>query len=193
MAKKPFKPEMSLAFISKHNGIARALTTHVHIGGIIAPGEAAGFKKGAPVFNAIWDTGATNTVITGKVVAAMGLFPVGIVKTHTVSGVLDANVYIASIFLPNRVAIPNVQVTEGNLAGADVLIGMDIITQGDFAVSNRHGQTWFTFRIPSLQRFNFLDVPVQTSGRCSCGSGKEYPNCCGKNPQTGFKFASKLP
>lgn len=33
--------------------------------------------------------------------------------------------------------------------GIDVLIGMDVISKGDFAISNYNGKTQFSFRIPS--------------------------------------------
>lgn len=33
--------------------------------------------------------------------------------------------------------------------GIDVLIGMDVISKNDFAISNYNGKTQFSFRIPS--------------------------------------------
>ena len=40
--------------------------------------------------------------------------------------------------------------------GLDVVIGMDIITRGDFAVTNLDGKTTFSFRIPSLADIDFV-------------------------------------
>ena len=40
--------------------------------------------------------------------------------------------------------------------GIGMLIGMDIITKGDFAVSNYNGKTMFTFRMPSESTLNFV-------------------------------------
>ena len=37
-----------------------------------------------------------------------------------------------------------------------MLIGMDIISKGDFAVSNFDGNTVFTFRYPSNSEINFV-------------------------------------
>ena len=37
----------------------------------------------------------------------------------------------------------------------DVLIGMDIINLGDFAVSNHNGKTTFSFRMPSVDEIIF--------------------------------------
>jgi hypothetical protein len=37
----------------------------------------------------------------------------------------------------------------------DVLVGMDIINQGDFAVPNFDRKTTFTFRVPSISETDF--------------------------------------
>jgi uncharacterized protein YchJ len=85
-------------------------------------------------------------------------------------------------------------VTEGTISGGDVLIGMDIITRGDFAVTNSDGRTTFSYRWPSTKRIDFVKeikqgkepLPPRASrkvGRndpCPCGSGKKFKNCCGK-------------
>lgn len=39
--------------------------------------------------------------------------------------------------------------------GIDVLIGMDIISNGDFAISNYEGRTQFSFRIPSQEHIEY--------------------------------------
>ncbi len=39
--------------------------------------------------------------------------------------------------------------------GIDVLIGMDIISNGDFAVSNYDGKTYFSFRLPSQEHVEY--------------------------------------
>jgi hypothetical protein len=39
--------------------------------------------------------------------------------------------------------------------GIDVLIGMDIISLGDFAISNFDGKTQFSFRIPSQRHVEY--------------------------------------
>ena len=37
----------------------------------------------------------------------------------------------------------------------DMPIGMDIISKGDFAVSNFEGKTWFAFQTPSQGHIDF--------------------------------------
>jgi len=97
--------------------------------------------------------------------------------------------------LPQGVGIPYLKVTEGDLpTNTDVLIGMDIITTGDFVITNKNWRTTFSFRIPSIEYIEFINEktinakpPVKRStpkvGRndpCPCGSGKKYKDCCGK-------------
>ena len=49
------------------------------------------------------------------------------------------------------------RVTKGNMKGAEILIGMDIINQGDFAVTNLNGITKFSFRVPSTAHLDFVE------------------------------------
>ena len=138
--------------------------------------------------SAIWDTGAEKTTVTSALVAGCGLVPVG--KAH-VYGVNDVkpqvvNKYVIDLLLPNNVIFKWLEVLEApRLSGGDVLIGMDIINAGDFAVSNHAGRTVFNFRLPSVRDIMF--VPPRSSPRkkigrnepCPCGSGVKYKNCHG--------------
>jgi len=51
--------------------------------------------------------------------------------------------------------ILNLLVVEGIPNSCDMLIGMDVINHGDFAISNFDGKTTFSFRIPSLAKIDF--------------------------------------
>jgi len=113
-------------------------------------------------FLAIWDTGATSSAITDAVVQSMNLKPIGIAEVHTASGNHRVNKYIINIRLPNKVGFPEVIVICGNIAGpAEVLIGMDIIRCGDFAISNKDKNTVFSFRIPSVETIDFVKNPFK--------------------------------
>ena len=118
-----------------------------------APDEA--FKE----FGALWDTGATSSAITGAVVAECGLKPVGRVKVFH-AGIEDepdeTDAYVVDIGLPNRVVVPGVRVSRSGFKGGDVLIGMDIITAGDFAITHPNGKTQFTFQTPSQADIDFV-------------------------------------
>ena len=73
-----------------------------------------------PKFEAIWDTGATRSVITENVVKTLGLEPLGATKVYNVNGDAIVNTYSVSIFLPNRVHFTPVRVTEGKLKNVNV-------------------------------------------------------------------------
>jgi len=106
---------------------------------------------------AIWDTGATNTCIDEEACKRLSLAPTGQVQTHTAGGEKRASTYLVNIALPNGVGFPGVPVTECNkIPGADMLIGMDIIGAGDFAITNHDGKTVMTYRFPSSKRIDFV-------------------------------------
>jgi len=61
--------------------------------------------------------------------------------------------------LPNKVAyIPNVQVTQCDDAKGDfdLIIGKDVITQGDFSITNVDGNTCISFRILSIKEIDYV-------------------------------------
>lgn len=104
---------------------------------------------------AIWDTGATNTVMTQDVIAALGLEPIGVTLVNTSGGIRQTYTYLIHLTLENQVQFQYVRVTEGSIYGANVLLGMDIITQGDLALTNRDQMTTFSFRIPAMEKIDF--------------------------------------
>jgi hypothetical protein len=112
-------------------------------------------------FRGVWDTGATRTVITQKVVDDCDLRPIGMQNVYTTAGLARSELYLISIFLPNNVGFSAVKVAKGNLGTTDLLIGMDIISSGDFALTHKGGKTTFSFRYPSLARVDFLSDPFQ--------------------------------
>jgi hypothetical protein len=91
-------------------------------------------------------------------VDACGLVPIGMTKVHTAHGTADAEIYLVSILLPNHLGFVSVQVTKADLGGSgfDVLIGMDIITRGDFSVTNKDNRTIFSYRWPSQTHIDFV-------------------------------------
>ena len=97
-----------------------------------------------------WDTGATNTCISEEIASRYKLKPISYAQSKTPSGVL-------TIILNNEVIFTdwNVMVSKIGAQGIDILIGMDIISKGDFAISNYDGKTQFSFRLPSQQDVDY--------------------------------------
>ena len=128
----------------------------------IANNQALGQQQAVKGYSAIWDTGATNTGVTPRVVTECGLVPIGQTKVVGVHGEELSNVYLIDVYLPNSVIVR--EITASEVSGLtsrfdDILIGMDIIGLGDFAVSNYRGKTTFTFRMPSLEEIDFVSSP----------------------------------
>lgn len=172
-------------FTLRADGRLKALVTSCGIApGFDPTSEAALDGKS---YQAIWDTGATNSVISEKIARELGLQPVTFALVRGATGTAKKPVYLVNVVLPNHVGFPQVRVTEAaDLAGCDVLIGMDIITAGDFAVTNVGGKTVFSFRCPSAEAIDFCAPgvvraypKVSRNEKCPCGSGKKYKQCHG--------------
>jgi len=183
------------AFTTRYNGLARELINEIGISIPFVvdinskPSDQPEIKK----FKALWDTGATNSAITLRAAQELNIKPVSVTNVFHAAGNSLQNVYLINIYLPNNIAIPNVRVTEvqSTVGNFDILIGMDIMSLGDLAISNFNGLTYFSFRLPSYNTIDFVHdykksqtiISDKTIGRnspCHCGSGKKYKQCCGK-------------
>lgn len=101
------------------------------------------------VGSGIWDTGATGSVITKKVIENLSLLPVDRTQVNTANGVRESNVYLVNIALPSNVGFKGLPVTEGDIGEIDVLIGMDIICLGDFAITHEaEGDLVMSYQTP---------------------------------------------
>ena len=140
---------------------------------------------------ALWDTGATNCAITKRMATRLGLAPSGKGTVYHANGEAEVDVYYLNLFLPNHFVLPVIPASEcvsvhGNF---DFIIGMDIITLGDFSVTNLKGSTKVTFSMPSIRDLDFVEEVTEAKkilahkpGRneaCPCGSGKKYKHCHG--------------
>jgi len=174
------------SFTVVHDGIADALITPVLI-------EPAIGGETILEINALWDTGATMSLVGREIAERLNLQSISKTFISTPSDKnAQSNIYVVNLHLPNRTLLANVLVTEGVLSGCDMLIGMDVISRGDFAVTNFSGRTVFSFRMPSLTTIDFgkhaYTEPFENYGPktgrnepCPCGSGKKHKACCGRN------------
>lgn len=119
--------------------------------------EELNIKRTPPIENltAIWDTGAVGTLISTSLVTKLGLSPVGVAKISTCDGESYTHKYIINISLPNNCIMTDVLATECPGSEDTLIIGMDVIGQGDFAVSKSEGFTMFSFQIPSSHSLDF--------------------------------------
>lgn len=114
---------------------------------------------------AIWDTGASGSCITSKAVQLLGLIPYSKLRVLTASGEVYQNVYKVCFHLPHKVSI-NLPVTEVPALQNkfEALVGMNIISKGDLAISNYDGRTCLTFRMPSQARTDYSGT-VDATGK----------------------------
>jgi len=187
------------AFTIKNNGLLREIHTDIKVSIPFPPDvNIATDDQRLIDCKALWDTGATNTAITKSLAAKMGLKPVSVAQSHHAQGVSIVNVYLVHIYLPNMIAMSSVFVSEiADTVGAfDVLIGMDIITIGDFSITNVGGNTCVSFRTPSTKEVDFVEqkrldeIPIKEllkskrlqgqNELCNCGSGKQFKRCHGR-------------
>lgn len=140
--------ESRKAFTVKADGLRRQLKANVTI-------SADGHSTTVP---ALWDTGATCSCISMDVVKSLGLIATGFMGMSTPSGQNIVNTYLVAVLLPNDVPISDLMVCDSQIGaqGIGMLVGMDIISQGDFLVSNYKGKTVFSFRMPSDATMDFV-------------------------------------
>ena len=186
------KRSQSTAFTTAYDGLSKVLENKVRITEAFDPQNSPPLAS-VKEFTGLWDTGATNSVITQRVVDDCQLKPTGVTTVNHAQGSSLTETYLVGIMLPNRLVFPQLRVTKGDLVGdPDVLIGMDVIGSGDFAVTNLGNKTVFSFRAPSAERIDFVEViednkskskAYPNTGRnrpCPCGSGKKYKRCHGQ-------------
>ncbi len=143
--------------VRANGGTLRVLQTACRVAEAFDPNTAPQSYPQFHEFQAIWDTGATNSVITQRVVDTLHLQPIGMTRVQSVDSAKMSETYLVNVGLLNQVAIPNIKATKGSITdGIDVLIGMDIITIGDFAITNRGGVTVFSFCAPSQRCLDFV-------------------------------------
>lgn len=153
------------AFTTKYGCISRQLKNKVNLS----------YNGKTITVDAQWDTGATGTAISKDVVEKLSLVPTGKTTIETPSGSNDYNTYLVDVLLPNNVNISDAEVFDSEIGkqGIGVLIGMDIITLGDFSVSNYDGKTVFSFRTPSQQQTDYVrQALVQNKIGQKHGQGK---------------------
>ena len=139
--------------IKSKSGLLRVLISDINIQ---TPG-----KINYTSIKTIWDTGVSGCAITKNVAEQLGLIPTGKAQVNTANGIAIQNTYTIDIGLPNKVIIQGIIATEVDAlaAGCDALIGMDVITLGDFSITNHKGVTCMSFRVPSGHEIDYVKNP----------------------------------
>lgn len=117
-------------------------------------------EKPEPVavrYQCLWDTGATISAVTERVATDLGLPTEALIPIQHAGGVsAEVPQHYVNLHLPNNLMLVGRAVAQLPLSGFNVILGMDIISLGDFAITNFDGKTTFTFRIPSIEKIDFV-------------------------------------
>lgn len=195
-----------LAFTQKHSGRVNRIITEVHISVAFDPKNQPANVQFFKTL-ALWDTGATHSILTDATVKSLSLKPTGKRMVQHGGGLSEHNTHVVNFYLPNHVAIAGVIATEHpeNDGSFGAIIGMDIMMGGDMSITNHQGETWFTFRFPSYGAVDYVadfdamkkqknpsfkpkplitpqSAAIPKVGRndpCPCGSGRKYKKCHG--------------
>ncbi len=142
--------------MQKKRGAAFTVNFHSLVNEIKLPVGVGKPGGGLHRFTAVWDTGATNTVISKKVVGVLGLVDViDQVDTYSADGPGQADAYYVNVQLLNGVNFADLKVIQMEIRD-DLLIGMDIIGAGDFCLTNVGGETVLTFESPPYYQYDFV-------------------------------------
>jgi hypothetical protein len=116
---------------------------------------------------ALWDTGAESSCISQGLATFLILKTVDLFSIQGLTGATESPVYKIDVLLPSGVVIGDLRVTEFLDNGFfEIVLGMDIITLGDFAVSNKDEKTIVSFRIPPS------DTPIDFLNQINAGLNK---------------------
>ena len=143
------------AFTNKYDGLTNVIATQVIVTNI--------YNSKSATFTAVWDTGAMRTTISQKVADTIECLATDKATMIGVGGdPKEVNVYDIDLRLPNNVTIKNLSVLSASgIGNCDVLIGMDIISMGDFAITNCDKKTIMTFSMPSHKVMCFVERAEQ--------------------------------
>ena len=109
------------------------------------PNELSGIE-----YRAAWDTGATVTCISKRIADYLRLPIDGYTQANTAGGTILAQVVTVDVRFSNGLIFKSIPVCVAELLNYDVLIGVDIISKGDFLVQNQNGKTTVKFGVPKL-------------------------------------------
>jgi len=103
---------------------------------------------------AVVDTGATISGITSRMATQMGLKSSGEYGFTSAIGKGLSPIYIFDVIFPKDKLIENIEAVEiSDDHNFDFLIGMNIISQGDMALTSVNGKAAFSFRIPPAEKY----------------------------------------
>ena len=106
-------------------------------------------QRRVKALRAMWDTGSNATILSMKLVSELRPDHFGQGGMTGIGGQSEGDTYLMHVSLPTGDIITYQEVYEANLGDFDAIIGMDIITRGNFHLDCDHGETLFSFELPN--------------------------------------------
>ncbi|SES71196.1 Aspartyl protease [Nitrosospira multiformis] len=155
--------------VKTEDGLLTALGTPCHVSQAFNPANGApGYPR--VEFNALWDTGATHSIITPRVVEALGLKPIRRVRsvfTQGVNGLEKSEAYQINLSLPDKITFFELTVVLKKPGDVwwDVIVGMDIISAGELSIKNVNSNTEWSFSYVPQQKVDAASMsPARVGG-----------------------------
>ena len=147
------------ALTVKHNGRANQIITDLRVSVAYDPKSPPDPLPTEVSTKALWDTGASKSVISQDLAKQLNLTPVGATNVIHAGGSSVSPTHMVNFYLPHGAKVIGVLVTEFAASPQFGAIGgMDIITIGDFAITNVGGETVMSFRLPSIETIDYVEV-----------------------------------
>ena len=105
-------------------------------------------QRRVKAIRAMWDTGSNATILSTKLVSELRPDHFGQGGMTGIGGQSEGDTYLMHVSLPTGDIITYQEVYEANLGDYDAIIGMDIITRGNFHLDCIKGETLFSFELP---------------------------------------------
>ena len=106
-------------------------------------------QRRVKALRAMWDTGSNATILSTKLISELRPDHFGQGGMMGIGGQSEGDTYLIHVSLPTGDIITYLEVYEANLGDYDAIIGMDIITRGNFHLDCDHGETLFSFELPN--------------------------------------------
>ena len=131
------------AFTINYGQIVDSVVTECIVSNVDAEGDSK--QNNGVRCLAIWDSGATSSIITRNIIDKLNLQPVGVCQVAGIHGTEYEYTYYVDLMVPGEMTFNTLEVTEGELEDVDILIGM-----------GKHGVKLLHDRKNSTKRCEFL-------------------------------------
>ena len=139
------------ALYYKFSSIQKRIVTPVHINNTFID------EPKSSIEDALWDTGATISAITPKLVRDLNFIPAGTMAISGITGTLDVEFILAAIQLPGGIIRHNIKMAVCDFSqNINIILGMDIITLGDFKLFHGNNSTVFSFKSPPSEKIKIM-------------------------------------